>query len=173
MKMKLFLLFVFSIIFSLPSGATYLYLHNDSSITADTAELSLVDSIISHAMQFEGTPYRSGGCSKDGFDCSGFCSHVFKNFGFELPRTSRDQSTVGEKLAFDEIAPGDLMFFKGSRSNSVGHVALVIKREGDDIWMIHASSIRHKVVVDKFQDLGYYTKRYVGARRIVKKQPIP
>lgn len=147
--------------------------NGDSLVLSDSVSQNLRDSLINFALQYEGVPYRSGGMSKEGFDCSGFCSHVFKSFGMDLPRTSRDQSNVGQKVDFEDIGPGDLMFFKGSRSGTVGHVALVIKREDDDIWMIHASSIRHRVVIDRYQDLGYYTTRYVGARRIIRSQENP
>ncbi len=146
-------------------GIPELIVH-DTLIVTDSASQQFTDSLIKFALQYEGVPYRSGGTSKDGFDCSGFCSHVFKSFGMEIPRTSRDQSTVGMPVDFENIQAGDLMFFKGSRSGTVGHVALVIRREGDDIWMIHASSIRHRVVIDRYQDLGYYMSRYVGARRL-------
>lgn len=143
-------------------------LHGDSLVLSDSVSQHLTDSLINFALQYEGVPYRSGGTSKEGFDCSGFCSFVFKSFGMDLPRTSRDQSIIGKGIEFEDIRPGDLMFFKGSRSGTVGHVALVIRIEGDDIWMIHASSIRHRVVIDRYQDLGYYTTRYVGARRIIQ-----
>lgn len=125
------------------------------------------DSLLPYSFTLLGTRYQRGGTSSQGFDCSGFACHVYSKAGIELPRTSRDQGRVGEEIALADVIPGDLLFFKGSRSESIGHVAIVSRVEGESVWMIHASSVRKRVVEDRLQDLGYYTSRFVGARRVL------
>ena len=87
------------------------------------------------AKKFVGNRYVWGGTSlTNGADCSGFVQSVFKNFGIKLPRSSREQATVGTKIKLSEAKPGDLIFYaKGGRIN---HVALYIGNG----QVVHASS---------------------------------
>ena len=123
-------------------------------------------SIISYAKTFLGVPYRYGGTTPSGFDCSGFINYVFRNFGFSLVRTSYGLAELGETISLSDIQPGDLMFFKGSNvhSSSVGHVALVIEVANGDIRFIHSagSSVR----IDSFRKSKYYIQRYVKSKRL-------
>lgn len=94
---------------------------------------------------------------------------MFKNFGFALNRDSRSQYLQGEKVAQDELRPGDLMFFssRSSGKGRVGHVAMVVDVNADgSCTFIHAST-KHGVVYQKFPDGAYYSRHYLGARRIV------
>jgi len=77
-----------------------------------------VDAIINYAKSFLGVPYRSGGTTPSGFDCSGFINYIFGNFGFDLVRSSYGLAELGTTVKLSEIQPGDLMFFKGSNVNS-------------------------------------------------------
>lgn len=79
--------------------------------------------IVNYAYKFLGTPYIYGGSTTKGFDCSGFTSYVFKNFGVSLPRTSRAQSTVGKAVSYNNLQAGDLVFFGYS---GVSHVGIYI-----------------------------------------------
>ena len=125
-----------------------------------------VDTIISFAKTFLGTPYHYGGSSPSGFDCSGFISYVFGNFGFRLSRSSSALAEFGEIIAFSDIQPGDLMFFKGRNANSsrVGHVAMVIEVAPNKLKFIHSAS--GGVKIDEYQGSKYYTQRYIKAKRI-------
>lgn len=128
----------------------------------------LVSDIIAYATQYLGRPYRSGGKGPSSFDCSGFTSFVFANFDIKLSPSSREQYTQGESIANSEIRPGDLLFFSGRKGGkTVGHVAMAVEVNDDgSIRFIHAArhgGIRH----DTYPDGGYYSARYLGARRVL------
>jgi cell wall-associated NlpC family hydrolase len=126
-----------------------------------------VNEIINFAKTFMGTPYKWAGSTPSGFDCSGFISYVFGNFGFSLVRTSTGMAELGETVKLAEIQPGDLMFFKGRdvNSSSVGHVAMVVEVSPDVIKFIHSSSSRG-VVIDNFKTSKYYIPRFIKAKRL-------
>ncbi len=132
--------------------------------------LDLAAKMTDYAASFLGTRYRLGASGPKAFDCSGFTSYVFRNFGITLSRTSRQQYTQGERVATDELQPGDLMFFssRSSGKGNVGHVGIVVEVDNatGSCTFIHAST-RHGVVYQKFPDGGYYQKHYIGAKRIL------
>lgn len=132
----------------------------------EIAEITKTDSIIDFAKTFIGTPYKYGSVAVSSFDCSGYISYVFRKFGLDLPHCSSCMSTLGETVSLDEVQKGDLLFFKGRNSSStrVGHVSLVVGVDEDSIMMIHASS--RGVVVDDLNEMEYYKKRFVTARRL-------
>lgn len=118
--------------------------------------------LVSEARSWLGTPYKYGGNTRDGVDCSGFVYHVYRNsLDISLPRNSTRQHEYCSKVKRDDLATGDLVFFatnKGSRK--VSHVGLYV----GDGKMIHASTRRGVIVQDLSDD--YYTKAYVGAGRV-------
>ncbi len=118
--------------------------------------------LVVSAMQFLGVPYKRGGTTVNGFDCSGFTRHVFENsLGLILPRRSRDQAQSPSLLAIrkDELRPGDLVFFNTMRS-AFSHVGIYV---GDGKF-IHAPRTGSKVRVEDMRE-AYWTKRFNGARR--------
>jgi cell wall-associated NlpC family hydrolase len=125
------------------------------------------DAMISFAKSFLGVPYRYGGTTPSGFDCSGFINYIFGNFGFSLVRTSYGLAELGETISLANLQPGDLMFFKGRdvNSSSVGHVAMVVEVSPDVIKFIHSSSSRG-VVIDNFKTSKYYIPRFIKAKRL-------
>ena len=133
----------------------------------------LINQLTEFASKYPGTRYRRGSASPKGFDCSGFVGFVFKNFGFNLSRSSASQYKEGEKVEKNDLRPGDLMFFSGRSGNRsrVGHVAMVVDVNPDgSCTFIHASTSQG-VVYQKFPDGGYYSKRYIGAKRIIPADP--
>lgn len=106
-----------------------------------------------------GTPYRFGGDSVKGIDCSAFVQKVFGCMHVSLPRTAREQFAVGKAVPADEIRRGDLLFFK-TYAPHVSHVGIYL---GNDL-MIHASSCGSVVISP--MNSPFYRSRYVGARRI-------
>ena len=162
-------------LYSLSSFAQQSVSQQDTMLTAsvqpsDTAarkNSKQVDEIISYAKKFLGTPYKYAGATPSGFDCSGFISYVFGNFGFSLVRTAGGIAEFGETVRLSEIQPGDLMFFKGrdASSSRVGHVAMVVEVAPGAIKFIHASSSRG-IVIDNFTTSKYYIPRFIKAKRL-------
>jgi cell wall-associated NlpC family hydrolase len=132
-----------------------------------------IDSLLSRAETCIGVKYVYGGTTKKGFDCSGFVNYVFNGFDIKLPRTSRDIAQLGEKVAFDDIRPGDLVFFTGrsSGSRTVGHIAMVTQKTSNGFKMIHASTSRG-IIIDDYQT-AYYKQRFLFAKRLNVVPPDP
>ena len=116
--------------------------------------------LVDTAMKLRGVPYRNGGSDPSGFDCSGFVQWVFAQNGVLLPREVREQYTAGRKIDLRDVQPGDLVFFQ-TVSRGASHVGVVI---GGDQF-VHAPSSTGVVRVERFT-ADYWTKRFVGARRI-------
>lgn len=140
------------------------------AFASDDAVITAKD-MLELANSFMGVRYRSGGMSPKGFDCSGFTSYIFSQFGYDLKRSSRDQYRCnGEEVDKMQVQPGDLIFFTGrnSRSGRVGHVGIVV--DGDpvtgEITFIH-SSCSSGISVNTTTD-PYYSKRFIGVKRVIK-----
>lgn len=127
---------------------------------ADSSAASIGEQIVAFAEQYLGTPYVWGGSSPSGFDCSGFVGYVLKNFGYSVNRTAAAMYKNGTAVDKSELQIGDEVFFASS-SESIGHVGIYI---GDGEF-IHSSSGAGRVVISSL-DEDYYTRMYVGARRI-------
>jgi len=118
-----------------------------------------------------GKPYKMGSCGPTCYDCSGLMNYAFSFIGVQLPRTSTDIGQIGEKIAFDELKPGDLLFFTGrnnrSKSKHIGHVGCVYKvdEQTGKILMIHSSDEGVNIV--ELNDNKYYMERLISARRIL------
>ncbi|MBN1470885.1 MAG: LysM peptidoglycan-binding domain-containing protein [Syntrophaceae bacterium] len=120
--------------------------------------------LIKKASGFLGAPYRLGGTSKRGIDCSAFVQKVYRSFNVNLPRVARDQSEVGVTVDIEELAKGDLVFFRTNRS--FGHVGIYIGNSE----FIHASSKKRRVRIDSLEH-PFYQERFQRAVRI-KELPI-
>lgn len=122
------------------------------------------EQLVDFAKQYLGYSYVWGGASPStGFDCSGLVSYVFKQNGYETMRTAADiYYNNGRSVSKDELIPGDAVFFSTS-SSYVGHVGMYI----GDGQFIHASSGKGYVVISNLDD-SYYTRMYVGAKRIAE-----
>lgn len=129
---------------------------------------AMLSDMITFARKFLGTRYVRGGKSPKGFDCSGFTSYVFRQFGYELNASSSAQYGQGVKIERDEVSTGDLLFFTGRNSGSgrVGHVGIAIDNDPvtGEITFIHAA-IGGGIRIDRISS-AYYSKRYIGARRV-------
>ena len=111
-------------------------------------------SVVAYAKQFIGTKYTYGGSSPStGFDCSGFTSYVFRNFGVSLPRTSGGQSGAGTPVSRSNLAAGDLVIYSG-------HVAIYVG--GGQV--IHAPRPGKSVCI---VPLNQAASNYLGARRVI------
>lgn len=125
------------------------------------------DKVIHEARKYLGTPYRYGGRTTKGFDCSGFTKYVYAKFGFNLSPSAPGQYRHGTGVDRYSLKKGDLVFFGGRRnSRSIGHVGIVTDADNPTgkFYFIHSS--RSGVRVSS-SDEQYYINRYVGARRIL------
>lgn len=116
--------------------------------------------LIAEAQKVIGTPYRAGGTTPKGFDCSGFVSYTYKKLGISLPRSSGAMYGVGKPVSLKQLAPGDLLFFKTSKHKGISHVSIYIGNGR----MIHATSSKG-VKIDSIHQ-SYWKQRFVGAKRL-------
>lgn len=127
-----------------------------------TSNNPTVQSVISLAESFLGTPYVWGGTTPAGFDCSGFVQYVYGKNGYSITRTTYTQwDNDGVMVSKSELQPGDLVYF-GS-GNSPSHVGLYV---GDGM-MIHSPRTGDVVKYTTIES-GYYNNCYLGAKRIIR-----
>ena len=141
-----------------------------STLLLDTAPIeraasqagNAVTSLISGALDLIGIRYRRGGTSPDtGFDCSGFVDHVYREtLGLILPHSAREIAKSGEKVAKNDLQPGDLVFFNTMR-RTFSHVGIYL---GEHLF-VHAPASGGEVRVEDMRT-SYWAKRFSGARRI-------
>jgi cell wall-associated NlpC family hydrolase len=129
-----------------PAGAVY-----DSSRPASE--------VVALATGFLGTPYRWGGATPAGFDCSGLVYYTYRKAGFTVPRTSQEQYRAVTPVPIARAIPGDLVFF--GRRGSITHVGIYI---GDQRF-IHAPEAGRSVTIANLGD-RYYRQRFAGAGRV-------
>lgn len=142
---------------------------SDSSLNWDepSSLATPTDSLIAYAISLMGSPYVFGGTDSDGFDCSGFTSHVFQEFNVPVTRSSTTQSEDGIPVSREEASPGDLVIFTGTNPQvrEPGHVGIVISEPGDTISFVHASS-NGGVKISQVEGTGY-DRRFLGIRRVL------
>jgi len=117
---------------------------------------------LNQAMDMLGIRYRRGGTSpENGFDCSGFVGHVFREgIGLILPRSAAEISKTGENVNRDELKPGDLVFFNTMR-RAFSHVGIYLGNN----QFIHAPRVGGQIRIEDMRE-AYWAKRYNGARRV-------
>ncbi|MFA5940352.1 MAG: C40 family peptidase [Sinimarinibacterium sp.] len=118
--------------------------------------------IVLDALGQVGRPYRYGGATPEGFDCSGLVQYVFAQAGIRMPRTTLEQHEVGDEIDENDVEPGDLLFYRFDRGR-VDHVAIYLG-EGQ---AIHAPASGRAVIVAAV-DLPYWRKHFVEAVRVLR-----
>lgn len=123
-------------------------------------------SILKDAERYLGTPYKFGGNTSSGFDCSGLTTKVFDENGLKLPRRSSDQANTGKNIDLEEAKPGDLLFFATAGGSKVSHVGIVHTIENDgEVKFIHASTSKG-VIISSLNE-KYWNKAYLHAQRVL------
>lgn len=127
---------------------------------------AMITDLLTEARKHIGKPYVHGAKGPRSFDCSGFSSYVYSQFGYSLSPSSRTQYTQGVSVSRKNLRKGDLVFFTSRRSGkNVGHVGIVVSADNEtgNFKFIHASI--KGVKISDFE--GYYVGRYIGAKRII------
>ena len=109
---------------------------------------------------FLGVPYRLGGSTLKGIDCSAFVKKIYEIFNTTLPRTIREQFRIGRSVGKEELEEGDLVFFNTRRA-SISHVGIYIGNSE----FVHASSHNREVKVDSL-DMPYFSKHFLRGVRV-------
>lgn len=115
--------------------------------------------IVNTALKYLGIRYKWGGYSFDGLDCSGFVKAVFASHGINLPRVSRNQANVGTPLGWNQLQPGDRLYF-ACKGGQIDHAGIYM---GNGLF-VHSSRSRGGVVVDRLL-VPFYANTLVAARR--------
>lgn len=127
-----------------------------------------IDSLIDFAQSLTGTPYKYASTDpNEGFDCSGFITHVFNHFGISVPRSSKDFEFVGTEIPLLDSRRGDLILFTGTDSTEriIGHMGIIVANDSSHIKFIHSSSGKAMGVVTTELN-KYYEGRYVKTIRV-------
>ena len=128
----------------------------NTSTSSSSSTTSTASKLIAYAKQFLGNKYVYGGTSlTNGTDCSGYTQGVFKKFGIKLPRTSRQQATVGRRVSTSNLKAGDLVFY--ATNGTINHVAIYIGNK----QVIHASNAKEGIIISRYNHRPIYTARRV------------
>ncbi|UUF14404.1 MULTISPECIES: C40 family peptidase [Flavobacterium] len=129
------------------------------------------DSIIVFAKKYLGTPYLYASSNPEkGFDCSGFVSYVFGNFGITLPRSSSGYKNLGTALKPEDFKVGDILVFYGYKDKTViGHLGIICEADGMQSKFIHASSGKAQQVTITSLATEHYTNRFYKCIDVISK----
>ena len=142
-----------------------------ASIEKELKKSNTIDQILNEASTYIGTPYRFGGMTRSGIDCSAFVLSVYGSVtGINLPRISSAQAQEGERVEREQLEKGDLLFFQ-TRGSRISHVGIVqeITQEGE-IKFIHASTSKG-VTISSLNE-KYWGLRFRFAKRILTNEKI-
>lgn len=139
------------------------------SIASKKSSSAAQEDILTFSKKFLGKPYRYAGKGPNSFDCSGYTSFVFRNFGYKLHSSSSGQDrqfpTIAKK---EDLVVGDLVFFEGRRRNgSVGHVGIVSEIYPNNTFKFIHASTSHGVIISSSTE-PYYSSRYLRGGRVLE-----
>lgn len=133
--------------------------HTAKPVALNQPPSALQKQLVAHYQEWAGTPYRMGGLSQQGVDCSGFVYLTFRDkLGRNLPRTTQDQLRQGQAIARSQLNTGDLVFFRTGFKTR--HVGIYL---GDEQFL-HASSSRG-VMISSLSD-NYWDRAFLQGRRV-------
>ncbi|MFK7922398.1 MAG: C40 family peptidase [Bacteroidia bacterium] len=124
-----------------------------------------VQKVVNKAQSYIGTPYKYGGATKRGMDCSGLVCTSYQAINKDLPRTAAQLSESGTKIRRNDLRPGDLVFFNAKgKGPKINHVGLVVSVRGKDVRFIHSTTSRG--VREDLLNEGYWSTRFRKAVRV-------
>lgn len=125
-----------------------------------------IEQVIQTGKSYLGTPYKWGGNSRAGIDCSGLIRNSYQAIGISLPRTAKEQSKVGNKRGWDGIREGDLVYFKFKKKGDKWfHSGMITYVGKDKILFLHASSSSGVVESNLLSE--YYKENVKNFRRVI------
>ncbi|WP_159881257.1 C40 family peptidase [Paenibacillus puerhi] len=132
---------------------------------AASSSTTTANKIIAKGKQYLGVPYKFGAKSgiTSAFDCSSFTQYVYKKYGINLPRASKDQAKVGTKVSKSNLKAGDLVFSDTNRDGKINHVSIYIGNGK----LLHTYKVGVGVTISKFKG-STWDKTFVTARRVIK-----
>ncbi len=137
-----------------------------SSVAKWNTNEELADELIRMASDNLGIGYRSGGTSKNGFDCSGLMYTTFSSLDIKLPRSSHEMATIGKVIDPTEAQKGDLIFFKTRGGSQINHVGMVVEVNDGEIKFIH-SATDGGVIISSTKE-KYYEKNFTQINRVLQ-----
>ncbi|MBR32839.1 MAG: hypothetical protein CMN77_16170 [Spirochaetaceae bacterium] len=153
-------LFILALVFLIPAAVVIAYSPEEDTTEVNHRRITVYDGggIVQLAQQYLGVPYRPGGNSPSGFDCSGLTSFVYREAGYSIPRSASSQYNALRPVRVPEA--GDLVFFRTDGS-SISHVGIYL----GNYRFIHAPSSGKTVSIADLR-LKYWKNSYAGARTI-------
>lgn len=146
----------------LATGLTACASPGDRRAAMASADNGVMQQVVEVARKQQGRPYRYGGASPSGFDCSGLVQYAYRQAGIEVPRTTREQYRSVRRLHVHQLEPGDLVFFN-TRTVRATHVGIYL---GDGRF-VHALNPEHPVRIDRL-DNGYWEQRIILAGSLLR-----
>ena len=137
-----------------------------SSLAKWNTNEELADELIRMASDNLGIGYRSGGTTKNGFDCSGLMYATFSSLDIKLPRSSQEMATIGTVIDVNQAQKGDLIFFKTRGGNQINHVGMVVEVNEGEIRFIHSAT--HGGVIISSTKEKYYEKNFTQINRVLQ-----
>lgn len=137
---------------------------NTTNITKDIKAKGKANVAIKTAWTFEGVKYATGGTTKKGMDCSGLMLVAWQAANIQLPRVSYEQAKAGKAVSFNNLQPGDLVFFHPHGGKRINHVGMVTEVEDGKAYFIHAST--SSGVMESELTSAYWKGIFSTARRL-------
>ena len=137
-----------------------------SSLAKWNTSEELADELIRMASDNLGIGYRSGGTTKNGFDCSGLMYATFSSLDIKLPRSSHEMATIGTVIDVNQAQKGDLIFFKTRGGSQINHVGMVVEVNEGEIRFIHSAT--HGGVIISSTKEKYYEKNFTQINRVLQ-----